>query len=500
MAVGFYPISRTEGSFFNPQSLVPWPFPFGLEMLAILPLAFSRIRPGLAAGIMAFSCLCQVLSGVGPGMSAFAVPLMVYACAKYGSRRVSLGYLIVALLGAGLLGLFLLVTPLLNFPEMAPDLVWALFMMLVFSGFAAAVVLVAWLFGDMAGRRRRELAAITERNELLERERDHEARLAADAERMRIAREMHDVISHSMSVMIAQSDGGRYVVDHDAGRAAQAFETIGDTGREALSELRRMLGVLREESEARRRPAPGLRELPQLLEDVRASGLMVEADVKSPVGKPAEKPAEKASAMLPPAGGSRDEASSGGLVEFAAAVGGLPTLPEGVGLAAYRIVQEALTNTLKHAGGEARATVRVGVVEDEAGGAGRVLTVEIRDTGLGSRASGDGAGSGLLGMQERARLYGGVVETRAHEGGFDVAARFPLQPGVELVAEASDSSVASEAAEARDAGRRASAESEPGAVPGAQAGSRTAGSPASGAGRSAGHAAAEGEGKGSDEL
>lgn len=466
ISVLIYPISQTEGGFFAGQGSVPWPFRFSLELLAILPLAFSRIRPGLAAGIIAFSCLCQLVSGVGPGNSAFSAPLVVYACAKYGSRQTSLGYLWVALAGSGLLGLFVFITPYLRFPESAPDLSQSLFMMLLFGGFATAVVLAGWLFGDMAGRRRRELAAITERNELLERERDHEARLAVDAERMRIAREMHDVVSHSMSVMIAQSDGGRYVVSQNPEQAGQAFETIGETGREALTELRRMLGVLREEDDARRRPAPGLRDLPQLFADVRASGLAVQARVVTSMVQSARREAaESVPAISPPADGSAEGRTSAEVSvadnaeHFAAAVRSLPALPEGVGLAAYRIVQEALTNTMKHAGQDARAEVRIGVVKDEvaqgtADGSQRVLAVKVRDTGLGSRAAGDGAGSGLLGMQERARLYGGAVETRAHEGGFQVLVRFPLEPGVVLEPQTPGTSRGARAvdAEAVDAG------------------------------------------------
>ncbi|GFZ87440.1 sensor histidine kinase [Nesterenkonia alkaliphila] len=191
-----------------------------------------------------------------------------------------------------------------------------LFIAALITGFCAAVVVSAWLFGDLAGRRRREREAIQERNRLLERERDQEAQLAADAERMRIAREMHDVVSHSMSVMIAQADGGRYVLQADPARAGQAFETIGETGREALTELRRMLGVLREEGEQKLRPAPGIESIPQLVADVQASGLPVELHI--------------AHASLPP-------------------------MNEGVELAIYRIAQEALTNTLKHGGEGARA-------------------------------------------------------------------------------------------------------------------------------------------------
>ncbi|WP_191089795.1 sensor histidine kinase [Nesterenkonia ebinurensis] len=361
------------------------------ELLAILPLAVSRIRPGLAAGLISFACLCQILSMYGPGASVFAVPLVVYACAKYGSRRVSLGYLGLALLGAVLLGAHVMAAAGLLGHQVpgaySPDWGVMIFIAALITGFCAAVVVSAWLFGDLAGRRRREREAIQEKNRLLERERDQEAQLAADAERMRIAREMHDVVSHSMSVMIAQADGGRYVLQTDPARAGQAFETIGETGREALTELRRMLGVLREEGEPKTRPAPGIENIPQLVVDVEASGLPVELHV-----------AEES----------------------------LPELNEGVALAIYRIVQEALTNTLKHGGEGATAQVWLGT-DYRAG----ELALEIRDTGRGGQAADDGAGSGLIGMAERAKLYGGTLVARAKgeeslESGFTVEARFPL--------------------------------------------------------------------------
>ncbi|MDR5712811.1 sensor histidine kinase [Nesterenkonia flava] len=364
---------------------------FVLELMGILPLIISRIRPGLAAGLMTFACLCQVISLQGPGFAAFAVPFVIYACAKYGSRRVSRTYLGIGLLGALLMGGEVLV---LSYayrgaaPYYAMDWVYGVFITVLVTGFCAAVVLVAWLLGDLAGRRRREVAAVQEKNRLLQRERDQEAQLAADAERMRIAREMHDVISHSMSVMIAQADGGRYVLEADPQRAAHAFETISDTGREALTEMRRMLGVLREDQDhLKMKPAPGVEDLPGLVEDVRASGVDVSLHI---------------------------------------AHHHLPPLSEGVSLAIYRIVQEALTNTMKHAGPGAVAEVWLGVDL-----AAAELALEIRDTGAGASAADDGAGSGLLGMAERARLYGGRVLARPKgeeslESGFVVEARFPL--------------------------------------------------------------------------
>lgn len=379
---------------------VLWPLMLLLDLAAILPVAFSRVRPGWAVAVAGTACTLQILTLQGPGWSSLAVPLLVYAAAKYGTRRISLTALGWGLLGGLLAGATLVVGYLIRWyrydpdesPFYAPDplaeLPFLIVTMLLIAGFCAAVVVGAWTIGDLGGRRRREQAAVSEKNRLLEVERDQEARLAADAERMRIAREMHDVVSHSMSVMIAQSDGGRYVVHQDPHQAEEAFQAIGATGREALSELRRMLGVLREDSEElARRPAPSLEGLPQLIEDVRASGLEVTLEA---------------------------------FPEH------LPPLTEGAGLTVYRIIQEALTNTLKHGGEQAAATIRLTVAPGAEGTAAQELALQISDTGHGAAALSDGAGSGIRGMTERARLYGGHVEARAHSGGFLLTARFPL--------------------------------------------------------------------------
>ncbi|WP_010525542.1 sensor histidine kinase [Nesterenkonia sp. F] len=397
--------SATSGGF-NPlliSGLEPaaWPLVLMFGLLTTLPLALRRLRPAVCAGLIAVGALLQVLTLAGPAFSSISVPIAVYSAAKFGSRRSARLYLIIALAGALLLGLYVLVGYLLTSPR-GTGLVEIMLPVVLITGFAAAVVLACWLLGDLGGRRRREIAAIAQRNELLEVEREQEARLAADAERMRIAREMHDVVSHSMSVMIAQADGGRYVVGQDPQAAAGAFETIGRTGREALTEMRRMLGVLREQSEGvDYAPSPGLADLRRLVDDVRAVGLPV--TLRSSWGTAEDPRLEDA-----------------------------PPLPEGAGLAVHRIVQEALTNTLKHGGGGAQADVALAVEGPEKGRADREpppgdqLMVRISDTGVGSGADGDGRGSGLLGMDERARLYGGAVTTRAHPGGFDVVLRLPL--------------------------------------------------------------------------
>lgn len=379
-----------------------WLLALILELLTVLPLALRRTHPAVSSGVIAVGAFAQVVTLVGPGVSLVTVPVAVFSTAKYGGRRSARTVLGLGLFGAVMLGMFTYMqgrrTPRVTGEEQVlflglPLHLWAAVLLL--TGFAAAVVTTSWLLGDLGGRRRREIAAIAERNWLLEREREQEARLAADAERMRIAREMHDVISHSMSVMIAQADGGRYVLEQDPPRAYRAFEAIGATGREALAEMRRMLGILREDREEQlTRPAPGLQGLPGLVADVRAAGLTV---------------------SLSGADHRWD-------------------LPEGAELAVYRIVQEALTNTLKHARGATSAHVRL--VEEDG-----MLVVTVSDDGgrvppeggAPRRTSDDaptgaaGVGSGIIGMTERARLYGGTVTAGPSAGGFLVTLRLPIR-------------------------------------------------------------------------
>jgi signal transduction histidine kinase len=224
--------------------------------------------------------------------------------------------------------------------------------------------------------------------------REQEALRAAAEERRRIAREMHDVVAHSVSVMVVQAGGARRILERDPARAIAAGEQIERTGREALAEMRRLLGVLNPEGEepAALAPQPTLDGLGALADRARAAGLPVSLHVEG-----APRP-----------------------------------LPTGVDLAAYRVVQEALTNALKHAGTTpTEVHVRWGATQ---------LELEILDRGPGGtadRATGE-SGHGLVGMRERVRLYGGELETgRRRGGGFRVHARIPLvrdDSGVEAVA------------------------------------------------------------------
>ena len=244
------------------------------------------------------------------------------------------------------------------------------------------VFAVAWLVGRDLRRRRGELSLLRERASRLEREREEKARVAVAEERGRIARELHDVVAHSVSVMVVQAQAGPRLLD-DVEQARGVFRSIEASGREALVELRRLLGILRTGDEQLSiGPQPGLGSLRSLVEQVREAGLPVELRIE----------------------------------------GEQAPLPPGIDLSAYRIVQEALTNTLKHAG-RAQATIVVRYAQT-------ALELEISDNGTGKSAATNGSGHGLIGMRERAALYDGALEAGSLDGGgYAVRARLPLAGG-----------------------------------------------------------------------
>jgi signal transduction histidine kinase len=273
------------------------------------------------------------------------------------------------------------------------------------AAFVSLALAGAWVLGDRARVQRALAAELQERAVRLERERAEEARRAVTSERTRIARELHDVVAHHVSMMVVQAEAGPVAVESDPARAAGVFEAIAATGRQALVEMRRLLGVLRGDGEGDGAPSlapqPGLADVRSLVEQVGRAGLRVQLVVEG-----AEAP-----------------------------------LPAGIDLSAYRIVQEALTNALKHGrSGRARVLVRYGPDD---------LELQVHNQGpAGGEAApaGNGAGSGagrppepdrqvrrsgLLGMQERVNLFGGELRTGpAPGGGFTVDARLPLRaPG-----------------------------------------------------------------------
>ncbi|MEV5374377.1 sensor histidine kinase [Streptomyces nondiastaticus] len=252
---------------------------------------------------------------------------------------------------------------------------------------------LAWVLGDSMRTRRAYWAQLEERAARLEKDREQQARMAVTAERARIARELHDVVAHNVSVMVVQADGAAYVLDASPDQAKQALETISGTGRQALAEMRRLLGVLRTEEGTTEGgdyvPQPDVEQIGDLVEQVRGAGLPVQYEVEG-----APRP-----------------------------------LPSGVELTAYRIVQEALTNTRKHGGPEAGASVRLTYFDDGLG-----LLVE--DDGRGAQhelyeAGGtDGMGHGLIGMRERVGMVGGTLDAGPRPGGgFRISVLLPVKPG-----------------------------------------------------------------------
>ncbi len=246
------------------------------------------------------------------------------------------------------------------------------------AGFAVAV-LVAGLY---VGTRRAYLAALRDRARQLERERDQSSALAAVEERARIAREMHDSVAHHLTVIVALSDGALRAVTRSPGEAADAIRDVSGTARQALTETRRLLGVLRADAGQLRHPLPGLADLDDLLGRVRAAGLPVRYERSGTSGD------------VPPA----------------------------IQLAVFRLVQEALTNTMKHAGPGASAAVRVQLAAAE-------VRVDVEDDGAGRSSQAGATGGGLLGMRERIGVFGGDLEFGPRRPrGWRVTARLDLDP------------------------------------------------------------------------
>jgi signal transduction histidine kinase len=244
----------------------------------------------------------------------------------------------------------------------------------------------AWAVGEIIRTRRERIATLEERAAVLERERVDEARRAVGEERLRIAQELHDVVAHAMSVITVQAGVGAHVIETQPAEAKRALEAIETTGRSALQELRRMLGVLRSESDPRGAlsPAPDRGSVETLVQSVRDAGVPVELRWEGDPATP---------------------------------------VPDSVRLTGYRILQEALTNVVKHAG-RARVTVTIRLETDHA-------SVEVVDDGRGYAGSpnGMGSGHGLIGMRERVAVFSGtLVAGPVPGGGFRVLAMLPFEP------------------------------------------------------------------------
>lgn len=267
-----------------------------------------------------------------------------------------------------------------------------------YTGLFAASFLFGWSLQSRAAR----LTALEERAEALEREHEEEARRAVADERLRIAQELHDVVAHSMGVIAVQAGAGMHVIDTDPAEAKRSLEAISSTSRSTLTEIRRLLGVLREDegTSTALAPAPGLDDLPALAADLTDAGVETSLHVEGPVAD----------------------------------------VPKGAELTTYRIVQEALTNVLKHGGPGAHAEVVVTVVPD-------AVHIEVSDDGRGIDLSREGAaGHGLRGMQERVAVYGGDLDAGPRaSGGFGVRAHLPYGEAPDRRADAARDAAATEA-------------------------------------------------------
>jgi len=353
----------------------PWPLAICLDLALIPPLVWRRRSPTLAFSTISAIAFAQWL--IGPHapfgthqltayhlVADIALLVAFYTVAAREPRRRTIAAAVV--LEVALLSATVHWAGGRNGP--------ALFVLL--SGTAAA----AGVSGNNARTRRAYLASLEERAATLEVERDQQARLAAAAERARIARDMHDVVAHNISVMIALADGASYAVGARPERAAEAMTQVSATGRQALGEMRRLLGVLRDgDRPSPVQPQPRLADLETLLAQVRLTGL-------------------RASLVTE---------------------GALATLPPGLQLAVYRLVQESLTNTLKHAVAAESARVQVRLRD-------RRLEVSVADDGVAPTAP-HHSGHGIAGMRERAGVYGGTIDAGPNAGlGWRVRACFDL--------------------------------------------------------------------------
>jgi len=336
-----------------------------------LPVLFRRTRPVVATVIAAVAGLAQLAVGVTPSLSDLALVIVVYSAVAYGPRWLT------TVTAAGLLA-----TPAITiarwFPQTTGQPRTYAYLYLVL----ATPFLIAWALGLTARYRAAYLAGVEERAARLEHERDTRAGIAVSAERARIARDMHDVVAHAVSVMVVQADGGAYALDEHPERARRALTTIADTGRQTLAELRRVLGVLRDgDAASGYLPQPGVAQLTELVAQVRAAGLGADLTLE---GVPVE-------------------------------------LSAGGQLAVYRIVQEALTNAVKHGGPNALAHVLLRYLPD-------TVEIDVTDDGRGAGADEPAPGGhGLVGMRERVALFDGVMTAGPSTGGgYRVRVRLPL--------------------------------------------------------------------------
>jgi signal transduction histidine kinase len=333
---------------------------FVMMPIAATALWWRRAHPGAVLGVVAAAFMIGAIFG-GAAAPGGAFVFAMYAASRYGSQRVRMVAVGVAV--GTLIAAFSIVLATGEARQLGH---------LAGPAFGSGV---AWAVGDRNRNRRAYLDQLEERAKRAEQEREENARRAMEQERNRIARELHDVVAHNVSVIAVQAGAARTTAANDPARALQALGLVEQTARTTLSELRALLGVLRKDDTVSLTPQPTLRDLGTL---IRQTGLAVDTHIE----------------------------------------GDVRPLPAVVELCAYRVVQEALTNVIKHAPG-AKADVRIDYEPSW-------LAIDVTDDGPGPNAT-DGGGHGLLGMRERVELLGGRMRTgRGPRGGFSVDVRIPL--------------------------------------------------------------------------
>ena len=360
-------------------NLVPWTLTesrFGPALLALsggsvafvfsAALALRRASPALALGIAWAGALLQIGLGRPPGFADIAIFGVLYATAAYGPRAVYWSGFASALVGALVITVYLAAGPLYSGGLTWQTLPLAL-VMLVAAAFALGL---AWTIGALV----RTAVRARENREAQQRA---EAEAIAEQERVRIARDMHDVVAHSLAVVVAQADGARYAAGSDPAVATEALATIASTARSALADVRLLLGQLRHRQGDG--PQPTLADLEELYAQVRAAGVRLRVDVDpAPPGEP----------------------------------------PAAVQLAVYRILQEALTNALRHGASGGPVDVRLAWLADR-------VELGVRNP-LPPGPRTPKAGHGLIGMRERAQLAGGRLDAADEDGAFAVTALIPI--------------------------------------------------------------------------
>lgn len=355
-----------------------WFFLVGVSLATVLPVALRRHAPLVMLVLVAIGCAVQLVFFSAPTPSLFVVPVVAYSVARWVPGYASRAVVVIGTFGSVLGPLRWFGVNSSGNPS-ADILYW---------GACLGAVLTPYAIGrrsrEVANARRNEIRIAEERYHLLLGEREQQARLAEASTRTMIARELHDIVAHSLSVMIVQAEGGKAAAARQPEVAAEALDTIAETGREALHEMRRIVGVLRAAPDSDAEPptyapTPTLRDIPELV--ARTS----------------------------------DRATL--------TVHGEPqTVPPALALTVYRVIQEALTNFLKHAGLEAHAAVNLNYGSQS-------ITVEVVDDGHGVDDPTDGGGNGLRGMFERVTSMGGTLRAgpRGDHPGFRVIAVLPVR-------------------------------------------------------------------------